>query len=157
MTRSKRERSLATDVGRADEPLVLLHLAFRAVIKEADAHLVLRGFGRVHHRILFFIARNPGLRVADLLATLGVSKQALHKPLQQLVHAKLVENRAEPSDRRQHRLRLSLSGAKLEKRLSGPQRRLFSAAFRKAGPGAAAGWRMVMRQLGAVVLGQPPA
>jgi DNA-binding MarR family transcriptional regulator len=150
MTRSK-PPSRATNVDARNEPLVLLHFAFRAVIKEADAQLEARGFGRVHHRILFFIARNPGLRVAELVATLGVTKQALHKPLQQLVGAKLVENRAEPSNLRAHRLSLTPSGAKLERRLSGQQRRLFSAAFRKAGPTAAAGWRTVMRELGGAV------
>ena len=147
-----RRKSLAHDVEAANEPLVLLHFAFRAVIKEADAQLQARGLGRVHHRILFFIARRPELRVADLLATLGVTKQALHKPLQQLVRAKLVKNYAEPTNLREHRLSLTSSGAKLENRLSDQQRKLFSAAFRKAGPTAAAGWRAIMRQLGGTTL-----
>ncbi len=153
MKRPKSPPRAAAAVSEANEPLVLLHFAFRAVIKEADAQLLARGFGRVHHRILFFIARNPGQRVAELWATLGVTKQALHKPLQQLVLAKLVENRAEPSNRRLHCLNLTPRGTKLEQRLSGQQRRLFSSAFRKAGPVAAAGWRTIMRQLGST----PPA
>lgn len=153
MKRHQREPARPAGVGKADEPLVLLHFAFRAVINEADAQLQTRGLGRVHHRILFFIARRPGQRVADLLATLGVSKQALNKPLQQLVRAQLVQSRVEPSNRREHRLHLSPSGSKLEKRLSGQQRRLFGAAFRKAGPAAAAGWRTVMRELGGAAFG----
>jgi DNA-binding MarR family transcriptional regulator len=148
----RKPRQPAPGVGTANEPLLLLHFAFRAVIKEADAQLEARGFGRVHHRILFFIARRPGLCVADLLATLGVTKQALHKPLQQLVAAQLVERRVDPGDLREHRLQLTPSGAKLEKSLSGPQRRLFRAAFRKAGPKAAAGWRAVMQKLGETLL-----
>jgi DNA-binding MarR family transcriptional regulator len=130
-----------------NEPLVLLHFAFRAVVAEPDARLAELGLGRVHHRALFFIARTPGLRVMDLLATLNVSKQALHLPLKELVRQKLVQSRAEPGNRRERRLRLTAAGRALERRLSGQQRRAFAAAFRKAGPGAARGWRSVMRAL----------
>lgn len=148
MRRNQHEPTRPVRLEKPNEPLVLLHFAFRAVINEADAQLQARSFGRVHHRILFFIARSPGLRIADLLATLGVTKQALNRPLQQLVRASLVQKRVAPSNLREHRLSLTPSGSRLEKRLSGQQRRLFRAAFRKAGPTAAAGWRTVMRELG---------
>jgi len=130
-----------------NEPLALLHFAFRAVVAEPDARLAELGLGRVHHRVLFFIARTPGLRVMDLLATLNITKQALHLPLKELVRQKLVQSRAEPFNRRERRLRLTATGKELERRLSGHQRRAFTTAFRKAGPGAARGWRAVMRQL----------
>ena len=130
-----------------NEPLALLHFAFRAVVAEPDAQLAELGLGRVHHRVLFFIARVPELRVVDLLATLNVTKQALHQPLAELVRQKLVNSRSEPSDRRERWLSLSAEGKALERRLSGHQRRAFAAAFRKAGPSATDGWRSVMREL----------
>jgi DNA-binding MarR family transcriptional regulator len=141
------DASLRAPSAGPNEPLALLHFAFRAVIQVPDEQLLRRGFGRVHHRILFFIAQNPGLRVADLLATLGTSKQALHRPLQELLRAKLVVSRTEPANLRERRLSLTVRGETLEERLSGYQRSLFAAAFRKAGPAAAEGWRTVMREL----------
>jgi DNA-binding MarR family transcriptional regulator len=133
-----------------NEPLALLYFGFRAVVKEPDRELARRGLGRVHHRILFFIARSPGLTVSELLATLEVTKQALHAPLRALVRQKLVTALANPDNRRQRRLALTARGRALEQRLSGHQRRLFAAAFRAEGPNAAAGWRVIMRALGGV-------
>jgi DNA-binding MarR family transcriptional regulator len=130
-----------------DEPLALMHFAFRAVVKGPDEILARRGLGRVHHRVLFFIARLPGCTVSQLYATLGISKQALHGPLQALVRARLVSSRPDASNRRLRRLALTASGAALEDRLSGAQRAMFAAVFRQAGPVASAGWRAVMRAL----------
>jgi DNA-binding MarR family transcriptional regulator len=140
-------RSCLPIVARADEPLLLLHFAFRAVVAEPDARLAALGLSRVHHRVLFFVARRPGLRVMDLAATLGISKQALHRPLQQLLQQKLVVAGRDPQNRRERHLRLSASGRRLEHRLSGHQRRLFRAAFRQVGPRAARAWATVMLQL----------
>jgi DNA-binding MarR family transcriptional regulator len=129
------------------ESLALLHFGFRAVVKGPDQLLARRGLGRVHHRILFFIARFPGCTVSELFATLGVTKQALHGPLQALARARLVVARPEPTNRRLRRLTLTAAGRALEERLSGAQRELFAAVFRRVGPAAAAGWRDVMRAL----------
>ena len=43
------------------------------------------GLGRAHHRVLHFVNRNPGLRVADLLDILKITKQSLARVLKQLV------------------------------------------------------------------------
>ncbi len=132
---------------RLDDAPALLFFAFRALTAEPDRILAERGFGRVHHRILYFIARSPGARVGDLLATLGVSKQALNRPLQELIQRRLVEARVPPANRRTKELRLSTAGARLERRLTGSQRRRFRRAFADCGGAAEAGWREVMRRL----------
>jgi DNA-binding MarR family transcriptional regulator len=131
----------------ADEPLALLHFGFRAVVKKPDEALQRRGLGRVHHRILFFIARSPGIGTSELLSTLDVSKQALHGPLRRLQSDRLVQSRRDPHNRRQRRLTLTTRGRALERRLSGYQRALFAAAFRRVGPAAGAGFFAVMRAL----------
>ncbi len=130
-----------------DDPPALLFFGFRAVTAEPDRILAERGLGRVHHRILYFVGRSPGIRVGALLATLGVSKQAIHRPLRELLRAGLVEAMVPPGDRRTKELRLTRTGTRLEIRLGAEQRRRFSAAFRAAGPGAERGWREVMRRL----------
>ena len=132
-----------------NEPLALLHFGFRAVVKEPDERLARLGLGRVHHRILFFIARKPGLSVSELIAVLGVTKQALNIPLRALTKKRLVRNAVNAENRRQRVLSLTPRGKALEARLSGHQRALFAAAFRRAGAGAARGWACVMRELAA--------
>jgi len=134
-------------VRREDEPLALLYFGFRAVVKEPDAVLARRGLGRVHHRILFFIARAGELSLSELRATLDVTKQALHAPLRELVRAKLVRLAENPANRRERVLSLTASGKSLERKLSEHQRRRFAAAFRQVGPLAARGFCDVMRAL----------
>jgi DNA-binding MarR family transcriptional regulator len=132
----------------SDDPPALLFFAFRRLTEEPDRVLALRGFGRVHHRILYFVARHPAIHIGGLLEILKVSKQALHRPLGQLVRRGLVTTAASPSNRRRKLLSLTKEGRALESRLTGSQRRRFSKTFRAVGPEMEAAWREVMRQLG---------
>jgi DNA-binding MarR family transcriptional regulator len=133
---------------RGDAP-ALLFFAFRALTAEPDRILSERGLGRVHHRILYFVARKPGVRMAGLLATLGVTKQAAHGPLRDLQRGGLVVASAARGDRRERELRLTPEGERLERRLTGAQRRRFARAFRGAGADAERGWREIMARLAA--------
>ncbi len=63
----------------------LLFFAYRDFTGDADAVLEEYGFGRAHHRVLHFVSRNPGLRVANLLEILKITKQSLARVLKQLV------------------------------------------------------------------------
>ena len=134
--------------GELDEAQELLFFAFRNLTAEPDRVLADRGFSRVHHRILYFLRRNPGFGPGDLLRILRVSKQALSRPLRELSARGLLRAEQVPENRRRKRLLLTPAGARFERRLSGLQRRRFAAAFRTAGPAAAAGWRQVMGLLG---------
>ncbi|KAF7599364.1 MAG: MarR family transcriptional regulator [Candidatus Dactylopiibacterium carminicum] len=128
-------------------PIELIFYAFRAFTAKPDAILAERGLARLHHRILYFVARHPGRRVSDLLAILGVSKQALHGPLKQLVAMGLVEVSPDPGDGRARCLSLSSEGAELEARLSQTQRELLERVFAEQGEAAELAWRKVMRGL----------
>ena len=127
--------------------LEALHFAFRAVIAGPDADLARRGLSRVHHRILFFIAKTPDLRVNELRTTLGVTKQALHTPLRDLTERGLVAESADARDHRAKRLRLTARGRALEGRLSGAQRAMFARVFAKVGKRSERGWFDVMHAL----------
>lgn len=130
-----------------DEAWELMHFALRAVIARPDQMLEKRGLSRVHHRILFFVARQPELMVNQLLQVLGVSKQALNGPLRQLYLQGLVAYTPAPDDRRQRRLALTESGRTLEKRLTEPQRMLFDQALSAGGSRGESAWRKVMRAM----------
>ncbi len=121
-----------------------LYFGYRAFTAPPDRILGQRGLGRVHHRILYFVGRNPQLSVNDLLGTLGVSKQALNAPLRQLVEMRLVAVDTAAHDRRVRQLSLTAAGAKLEARLTGTQTKQLQAVFDQAGAGAEAGWHRVM-------------
>jgi DNA-binding MarR family transcriptional regulator len=127
--------------------LEAIYFGFRALTARPDARLAELGYSRVHHRVLFFIGRNPRCSVNDLLAIMGVSKQYLHRPLQRLIADGYVETAADAADRRVKRLSLTGEGGKLERALSGDQRDRFRKVFDEAGPAAEAGWRTVMALL----------
>src|SRR5436853_6957235 len=85
------ERSARTSdiAARADEPIwdiiELLFFAYRDFVGDPDEVLVKFGFGRAHHRVLHFVNRNPGMKVAELLDILKITKQSLGRVLKQLV------------------------------------------------------------------------
>ena len=64
----------------------LLFFAYRDFVSDPDAVLVNYGFGRAHHRIVHFVNRHPGMRVADLLDILKITKQSLGRVLKQLIY-----------------------------------------------------------------------
>jgi DNA-binding MarR family transcriptional regulator len=129
------------------ESIELFYFAYRAFTDGADHILEERGLGRVHHRILYFVGRNPQTTVNALLEILDVSKQALHAPLRQLVEGQLVVVRADEKDRRYKRLSLTSEGKKLEARLTGAQMKLLGAVFNATGERAQAAWKNVMREI----------
>jgi DNA-binding MarR family transcriptional regulator len=124
-----------------------LFFAYREFTGRADRILEGRGLGRLHHRILYFVGRNPGVSMKGLLTILAVSKQAINAPLRKLMEMQLVAQTAATEDRRVKRLRLTAAGAELEAELSGVQMRHIAAAFSAAGTDARAGWAAVMVRL----------
>ena len=139
-TRAPERRDPATGPsgGRiADRDLVvmveLLFFAYRDFTGEPDAILGELGFGRAHHRVLHFVSRNPGLRVADLLEVLRITKQSLARVLKQLVDEGYVVQERPPSDRRERRLHLTAKGTTLAERLLVMQTQRIAAAI-NAGP-----------------------
>ncbi len=120
------------------------YFAYREFTAGADRLLESRGLSRVHHRILYFVGRQPGVAVKDLVTTLAITKQALHAPLRQLIGMGLVLSGGDEADGRVRRLSLSREGARLEAKLSATQTALLAQAFAGAGAAGAAGWFAVM-------------
>lgn len=131
-----------------DNALELLHFAFREITLEPDQLLARRGLGRVHHRVLFMCRRNPALSIGELVQILGVSKQALHRPVGDLCRLRLLSVTPDRTDRRTRRLALTASGMRLEERLTGMQRTAFAAAFASVSKEGAAAWTQVMSKIG---------
>jgi len=125
----------------------LIFFSYRAFTRGPDEILEKRGLGRVHHRILYFVGRDPGLSVNELLKVLQISKQALHLPLRQLLGMELIKNEKSKSDRRVRELKLTASGKRLEARLTGTQLLQLESVFASQGKKTEKAWRHVMQQL----------
>lgn len=114
----------------------LLFFAYRDFTGEADDILEAYGFGRAHHRVLHFVYRNPGLRVARLLDILNITKQSLARVLKQLIDTGFIAQRTGPRDRRERRLFTTKKGDALAEKLTNLQVKRLKQAFEKAGPDA---------------------
>ena len=99
----------------------LLFFAYRDFVGAADAVLAEFGFGRAHHRVIHFVHRYPGLKVADLLDVLRITKQSLGRVLKQLVDEGYIVQKAGDSDKRQRLLFATAKGEALVAKLAGLQ------------------------------------
>ena len=100
----------------------LLFYAYRDFTAEPDAMLERYGFGRAHHRVIYFVGRHPQMTVTELLGILRITKQSLSRVLGQLVRQGFIVQRTGRSDRRQRLLELTVKGVELERQLSENQR-----------------------------------
>src|SRR6266851_6444043 len=120
-----RSSSNADRAGRGNEPtwdiIELLFFAYRDFVSDPDDALAKFGFGRAHHRVLHFVNRHPGMKVADLLDILNITKQSLGRVLKQLVDQGFVLQKEGAQDRRQRLLYVTPKGAALSLKLAGLQ------------------------------------
>src|SRR5215468_9526528 len=130
----------AERAGRGNEPIwdviELLFFAYRDFIGDPDDVLAKLGFGRAHHRVLHFVNRNPGMKVAELLDILRITKQSLGRVLKQLIDQGYVLQREGAEDRRQRLLFVTPKGEALALKLALLQTVRISRAFSELGPSA---------------------
>jgi DNA-binding MarR family transcriptional regulator len=131
----------------AHDFIELLFFAYRDFVGDADRVLAHYGFGRAHHRVLHFVARRPGLTVADLLDVLRITKQSLNRVLKELVGTGFVEQRPGTVDRRQRLLYATASGKDLAAHLSRLQERRIGRALDSVDADAARAARDFLRAM----------
>ncbi|PPQ15206.1 MarR family transcriptional regulator [Bradyrhizobium sp. AC87j1] len=127
-----------------DAALELMYYGWRGMTLEADEYLAKQGLSRPHHRILYVVARRPDIAIGSLLEVLGISKQALSRPLSLLLERKLVTSKRSPEQHRSKLLRLTAAGERIEQRASDHERRVLREAFDRVGASGAAAWMAVM-------------
>lgn len=116
------------------ELIELLFFAYRDFVGDADDVLARFGFGRAHHRVLYFVYRSQGLKVADLLDVLRITKQSLGRVLKQLVDEGYIVQRAGAKDRRQRLLFVTDKGRDLILDLARLQTERLTRALAGLGP-----------------------
>jgi len=112
----------------------LLFFAYRDFVGDADEVLAKFGFGRAHHRVLHFVNRNPGMKVAELLDILKITKQSLGRVLKQLLDEGYVEQKEGATDRRHRLLYVTAKGEALALRLAALQTARVGSALAEIGP-----------------------
>ena len=138
--------SMASDVSKSDPPrqprrgeepmyelIEQFFFAYRDFVGDADRLLEAYGFGRAHHRVLYFVSRRPGLTIAELLEILRITKQSLNRVLRELVDKNFVEIQAGALDRRRRQLYATPDGERLALRLALVQTRRFALALEQLG------------------------
>lgn len=124
-----------------------LFFAHSALWRAIDARLAEKGLGRAHYRALYFVARQPGLAIADLLALLGITKQSLGRVIKELEARGLVATRPGNRDRRRKELRLTDAGRTLEASVFVLLRDAMSRAYTHSGQAAVTGFWQVSEAL----------
>jgi len=112
----------------------LLFFAYRDFVGDPDEVLEKLGFGRAHHRVLHFVNRNPGMKVAELLDVLKITKQSLGRVLKQLIDEGYVVQKAGANDRRQRLLYATAAGEALATKLAGLQALRIKRVLAELGP-----------------------
>ena len=126
----------------------LLFFAYRDFVGDADHELEAEGFGRAHHRVMHFVYRYPGLKVADLLDVLRITKQSLGRVLKQLLDEGYIVQKTGNNDRRQRLLYATPKGEALVGKLANLQTKRINRALEEIG---AANAEVVRRFLRAMI------
>ena len=125
----------------------LLFFAYRDFVGDADQELEAFGFGRAHHRVLHFVHRYPGLKVADLLDVLRITKQSLGRVLKQLLDEGYIVQKTGDNDRRQRLLYTTQKGEALVGKLAGLQTDRINRALRDINPAGMDAVRQFLRAM----------
>jgi DNA-binding MarR family transcriptional regulator len=135
------DRSATGEAGQKPQPaepiwdiIELLFFAYRDFVSDPDDVLAKFNFGRAHHRVLHFVNRHPGMKVADLLDVLKITKQSLGRVLKQLVDEGYVIQKEGENDRRQRLLFVTSKGEQLAMKLAGLQTERIARALSELGP-----------------------
>src|SRR5213595_3826605 len=138
---------IATPADLRWDIIELLFFAYRDFVGDADHELEAFGFGRAHHRVLHFVHRYPGLKVADLLDVLRITKQSLGRVLKQLLDQGYIVQKTGNNDRRQRLLFATAKGEALVAKLAGLQTDRINRALREIGPSGADTVRQFLRAM----------
>jgi DNA-binding MarR family transcriptional regulator len=114
----------------------LFFFAYRDFVGDADRLLENYRFGRAHHRVLHFVNRQPGLKIADILSILQITKQSLGRVLKDLLETGYIEVQPGLVDRRQRLLFATVKGRKLALDLAKLQSTRFARVFEALPPGS---------------------
>ena len=141
-------RPAADDGGNLRWDIIeLLFFAYLDFVGDPYQELEAFGFGRAHHRVMHFVYRYPGLKVADLLDVLRITKQSLGRVLKQLLDEDYIVQKTGDNDRRQRLLYATPKGEALVAKLAGLQTDRITRALRDINPEGVAAISQFLRAM----------
>ena len=111
----------------------LLFFAYRDFVGDPDQELEAFGFGRAHHRVIHFVYRYPGLKVADLLDVLRITNSRSVGCSSSCWRDYIVQKTGD-NDRRQRLLYATPKGEALVQKLAGLQTTRITKALAEMAP-----------------------
>ena len=125
----------------------LLFFGLMNVARESDTLLLRKRLWRNHHRVLDSLSRGVARSLSELAVRNGTSKQTLHKSIQGLLRANLVQVEVDPLHRRAKSVKLTPAGRKFEATLDDCQQRVFAEVAAEVGKEKMEIWAEVMAKV----------
>ena len=115
----------------------------------SDPYEILKknSFGRAHHRLICTVNANPGMKVADLIKKLKITKQSLSRVLQELIKDKIISQSKGEIDGRQRLLHLTEKGEKISEEIFSIQKERILKAFKECDSQEVLNFKKVLKKI----------
>ena len=104
-------------------------------------------FGKAHHRLICTVDANPGIKVADLIKKLKITKQSLSRVLQELIKKEIISQSRGDSDGRQRLLHLTEKGEKVSDEIFHKQKQRILEAFKDSDSSEVLNFKKVLKKI----------
>ena len=104
-------------------------------------------FGKAHHRLICTVGANPGIKVADLIKKLKITKQSLSRVLQELIKKEIISQSRGDSDGRQRLLHLTEKGKKVSDEIFHKQKQRILEAFKDSDSSEVLNFKKVLKKI----------
>jgi DNA-binding MarR family transcriptional regulator len=104
-------------------------------------------FGRAHHRLICTVNANPGIKVADLIKKLKITKQSLSRVLQELIKDKIISQSKGEIDGRQRLLHLTEKGERISEEIFNIQKKRILEAFKECDSQEVLNFKKVLKKI----------
>ena len=104
-------------------------------------------FGKAHHRLICTVDANPGIKVADLIKKLKITKQSLSRVLQELIKKEIISQSRGDMDGRQRLLHLTGKGRKISDEIFHKQKKRILQAFKHSDSNEVLNFKKVLKKI----------
>ena len=104
-------------------------------------------FGKAHHRLICTVDTHPGIKVADLIKKLKITKQSLSRVLQELIKKGIVSQSKGDEDGRQRLLHLTEKGEKISDEIFHKQKKRILEAFKNSDSSEVLNFKKVLQKI----------
>ena len=104
-------------------------------------------FGKAHHRLICTVDTHPGIKVAELIKKLKITKQSLSRVLQELINKDIITQSKGDKDGRQRLLYLTDKGKKISNEIFDKQKKRILEAFKESDSNEVLNFKKVLQKI----------